>query len=296
MKQPPLVEALNLKLFGVPTKDALIARIVLAAELVYVRLDLCYLGPGYWRQYRREAQSGGRVPWVKYVQENVGCDEGTARGNDKCRQVVLRRMQAAEFPEKAAALALMEARPSQMTEAERASLAGHIGSVLRDNDTLTSLRREYRRRHPLPPRAGTDTGALTVRENSAMVQNGGPFRQSDPLSYHSMEKLAAAMEFVENAPAGVFWLLLAAAVCRVRAGVQPHEQSEIEIAVMAKAYLWEYELRQGNAIGPASDIAAMAEWGGSSPAEGVAIAQMILLDVGKGFPVPSKQPKPSAET
>jgi hypothetical protein len=296
MKQPPLVEALNLKLFGVPTKDALIARIVLAAELVYVRRDLCYLGPGYWRQYRREAQSGGRVPWVKYVQENVGCDEGTARGNDKCRQVVLRRMQAAEFPEKAAALALMEARPSQMTEAELASLAGHIGSVLRDNDTLTSLRREYRRRHPLPPRAGTETGALTVRENSAMVKQRGPCRENDPLSYHSMDKLAAAMEFVANAPIGVFWLLLAAAACRARAGVPQSEQSEIEIAVMAKAHMWEFQLREGTAIGPAADIARMAEWGGSSPSEGVAIAQMILLDIGKGFPVPPKQAKPTAET
>lgn len=293
MKQPPLVEALNLKLFGVPTKDALIARIVLAAELVYVRLDLCYLGPGYWRQYRREAQSGGRVPWVKYVQENVGCDEGTARGNDKCRQVVLRRMQAAEFPEKAAALALMEARPSQMTEAERASLAGHIGAVLRDNDTLTSLRREYRRRHPLPPRAGTDTGALTVPTNLAPGKMGGAIRQSATLADFSMDKFEAAWEFVENAPSGVFWLLVAAASCR---DAPAWQLSELEIVVCAKAWSMGYELRNGKVVGPAAGIAAMAEARGASPAEGVAIAQMILLDEGSGFPVPPNAPKPSAET
>jgi hypothetical protein len=285
-KRSPIADALGLKLHGVTNRERMIQLVIVALEIGHRQRELGFAGGGSWH-YRPETPESTGITWLDWVKTNAGFDAATYYNYKKVGCVVRDRLREVGREE---AVALMDAKPTTLTPEQLQDLIRFIGETLREGDNLTTMRREYRRRHPLPARGEAGTAAPTARESSAMVRTGFPLSYPMPDGL-SEKKLDAAWEFFEDAPGGIFWLSLAAASCRVSAGLPP---SEIDIAVMSKAWYMGYELRNGRLVGAAAKIASMAEKRGSSRAEGVAIAQMILLDEGRGFPV-SATPKPSED-
>lgn len=285
----PIAEALNLRLHGVTDLERMIAMIISTMEMANRQRELGFAGCGCWH-YRVEHPETKGKNWPEYVKDEYGREASTFYNYKKAASVVRERMRAWSLASREEALALMDAKPSTLTPEQLQDLFRYIGLALGEGDNLTTLLREYRSRQRKPhwQSAAAGTEALVACELHTTAQRGSPFP-----SGFSVEKFIEETRLVDDLPSGVFWLLVAAATCLA---VEGREPSEIEIAVLAKAWMMGYSLRQGKVVGPAAAIAATAEERGASPEEGVAIAQMILLDECRGFPVPLKSPKPTAES
>jgi hypothetical protein len=147
----PLAESLNLTLTGVTPHERMIAMIILAMELQHLKVQLGYCGGGC-HHYRSDPPSGKRQSWVEYLRANYGRDEGVFRNYHMCGVAIAKRMEAAGQAE---GLALMARQPSTLTEAERESLRWHIDATIHEGETMSSLRREFRREFRQgPPAAG----------------------------------------------------------------------------------------------------------------------------------------------
>lgn len=151
----PLVEKLNLTLSGVSPRIRMVSLIVLAMEIDHLQAELGYVGGGQWNACRGECLAGRRLRWPDYVLQNAGITVSTAINYSKCVRVVLARLRALSFSGKDDMLALMEAKPSDLTPEQRQSMMDAIGRLaLKAGDTMATLRREFRT-PPLPPNRQT---------------------------------------------------------------------------------------------------------------------------------------------
>ncbi len=160
----PLIKSLGLKIQGVSPLARIAAHIVLGLELAAIKRAGNYEGGGGWQADREATLEGNRPTWTDLVQELAGTTEISATHYFQCGMVVKLRLKESPQPEAREVLALMEIRPSELTEAQRETLVrGILEHGLSDGDCKTYLRKEFKARFIKPKPAAicnSDTGEL----------------------------------------------------------------------------------------------------------------------------------------
>ncbi len=141
----PIAEELNLSVSSVAPRERLLAMLIITAECEHRHRELGFAGCGSWQAYRADNIAGRRPTWQKYLKDNAGISARGWRIYLQCGRVLRTRIEAAAGDGKAEALALLAAKPSALTAAERDALGKLLSSVLREGETQTMLRREFRR-------------------------------------------------------------------------------------------------------------------------------------------------------
>lgn len=168
----PLFEALNLKIQGVTPHERITGMIVVGLELRHLKSALGY-HIGYQWVYRDQV----RPTWDKVCRAQAGFTEATERYLNHCAVVVKDRLSRASDAEAREILALMEIRPSELSDGNRSRLvAGIMKHALAEGETQESLRREFRK-------LGTpeETPALQSPPESGPKQTGQEIPAADEL-------------------------------------------------------------------------------------------------------------------
>ena len=151
-----LVISLGLKRQGISPLAKIAADIVLGLELAAIKRAGNYEGGGSWQADRESCVSGNRPVWERLVQDVAGITEVAATHYFQCAMAVKIRLKDSPQPEAREVLALMEIRPSELTEKQREELVRGIEAHgLSDGDTKFYLRKEYKAAFitakPVPP-------------------------------------------------------------------------------------------------------------------------------------------------
>jgi hypothetical protein len=168
----PLVKSLNLELKGAAPLRRIAGYIVLGAELSHKKRALGYEGEGSHHAFRRENETGKRLPWTDYCKTQAGVTETMARHYFQCGEAVRLRLRFSSKPEAKALLEKMELPPSELTPEQRLSLIQKIEEIgLKRGDTQVYLRKEYRTAQ-LPQEVLQDLSAMPspVAEKEELYQ------------------------------------------------------------------------------------------------------------------------------
>jgi hypothetical protein len=114
-------------------------------ELAAIKRAGNYEGGGAWQADRDAVISGSRPVWTSLVNDLAGITEVAATHYFQCALVVKLRLKDSPQPEAREVLALMEIRPSELSENQREALVRGIEAHgLSEGDNKSYLRKEFK--------------------------------------------------------------------------------------------------------------------------------------------------------